>query len=667
MHLELEEIEASIRALPQSESIALGDISGIRYCALPARDRDRAEPIIIDGEVAVPGMEPYDMGQHLPAAVAFLQEQVAAGRRVLIHCLRGENRAGAVAAAFLVAEAALPADAVHKVQEARGNFALSNRAFVEQVHSFATERSRSRSELRRRADVSETNGVVVAPLPAKRLPTRRHVTAGFNFLQAVQKEPMSSGGLAMKFPMWLIPGSVLARLEHPLLPHETLLQQGKLVRWEPGHPRKVVFISHEWLGTYHPDPDFKQFKVLQLALENLRKGLARVRKDTVSELLRIPLPMPSDAEQRNCLDWDFWYDYISCPQLSVVSDMEVTMEEMSASKGELADAIASIPAYCDKADYTIVLVVEVGAVQSALPRSSLQGRFTVEEDRKVLQELTGEAEFLNEDLDHFLDRYSLLDARSAVEGMTPLLPEAHIDGTVLTALSLAASLSSKEAVLALLDARASLDLPSGISGAGVVVQAAYFGNASVLGTLIERRGDMNHPTNLGGNALLAAAGASNVDCTRILLEQRADPNFMNYIGSTALSFSCLFNTDAGHAELLLQARADPNLRGLAKNCLWATVCWACQKTIQMGSATSIHWNIALSNGGTPLHVAALNGNLQVAMLLMEHDAHVEATWGDTLLTPLDLAQNHDHQDLVACLETEQRLRRDVHVYETQRV
>ena len=395
-----------------------------------------------------------------------------------------------------------------------------------------------------------------------------------------------------------------------------------------------------------------------------------------------------------------------------------------------------------------------------------QGKFTVEEDRKVLQELTGEllatkcsnllrsgqshwrfyqalqpkarghAEFLNEDLDHFLDRYSLLDARSVVEGMTPLmlaslegnisvmrellkskaqvderiswrLPEAHIHGTVVTALSLASSLSSKEAVLALLDARASLDLPSGLSGAGVVVQAAYFGNSSVLAALIERRGDMNYPTTLGGNALLAAAGASNVDCTRILLEQRADPNFMNYIGSTALSFSCLFNTDAGHAELLLQARADPNLRGLAKNCLWATVCWACQKKIQMGNATSIHWNIALSNGGTPLHVAALNGSLQavvymcmcsrfdvhalvwrcrqiamlvmvhaqhglfrvlrrqIAMLLMEHDADVEATWGDNLLlwwqlapsvrqllsarakprlTPLDLAKNHDHQD-----------------------
>ena len=35
MHLELEEIEASIRALPQSESIALGDISGIRCARFP--------------------------------------------------------------------------------------------------------------------------------------------------------------------------------------------------------------------------------------------------------------------------------------------------------------------------------------------------------------------------------------------------------------------------------------------------------------------------------------------------------------------------------------------------------------------------------------------------------------------------------------------------------
>ncbi|CAJ1416835.1 unnamed protein product [Effrenium voratum] len=134
--------EAAKQLLPDFEAAlrpekGCGELAGIRCCALPARDRDRAEPIIIDGEVAVPGLEPYNMGQHFPAACAFLERQRAEGRRVLIHCLRGENRAGAVAAAFLVASGATPEDAVQKVRDARGPFALSNRAFVEQVHAFA--------------------------------------------------------------------------------------------------------------------------------------------------------------------------------------------------------------------------------------------------------------------------------------------------------------------------------------------------------------------------------------------------------------------------------------------------------------------------------------------------------------------------------------------------
>ena len=300
-----------------------------------------------------------------------------------------------------------------------------------------------------------------------------------------------------------------------------------------------------------------------------------------------------------------------------------------------------------------------------------EGKFTIEQDRRVLQDLTGEllatkcenllrsgqsqwrfyqallprargrADFEREGLDHFLQRYSIPDSHCVVHGMTPLmlaslegnisvmrelleskadvdeliawrLPEGHIQGKSVTALLLAASLSSKEAVATLLDARASLDLPSGVSGSGIVVQAAYFGNSDVLATLIERRGDMDCPTFLGGNALLAAAGSPSVDSTRILLEHRANPNYMNYIGATPVAFNCIFNTDAEHAQLLLDARADPNQRGVVKSCLWAGLSWACQKKVQLGSATMIHWNIAVSNGGTPLHVAALNGSLQAA-------------------------------------------------------
>lgn len=141
---------AALEALPALEKafaaltcvgggVLAGEVNGLRYCSIPARDRDRCDPIIIGGEVAVQGLEPYDMRPHLPPAVAFLREQVSAGRRVLIHCLRGENRAGTVAAAFL-ADAGVDADtAVAQVREVRGRHALSNRAFVEQVHSFAAE------------------------------------------------------------------------------------------------------------------------------------------------------------------------------------------------------------------------------------------------------------------------------------------------------------------------------------------------------------------------------------------------------------------------------------------------------------------------------------------------------------------------------------------------
>eukprot|EP00933_Yihiella_yeosuensis_P020006 TRINITY_DN16130_c5_g1_i1.p1 TRINITY_DN16130_c5_g1~~TRINITY_DN16130_c5_g1_i1.p1 ORF type:complete len:203 (+),score=38.35 TRINITY_DN16130_c5_g1_i1:61-609(+) len=141
-------LETSIKELTELESgVAAGEVCGIRYCAVPARDRDRCDPIIIDGEVAVKGLEAYNMGQHLPAASSFVREQVAEGRRVLIHCLRGENRAGAVAAAFLIADACLePEDAVKQVKQVRGSHALSNIAFVEQVTAFAAECARNQKQ-----------------------------------------------------------------------------------------------------------------------------------------------------------------------------------------------------------------------------------------------------------------------------------------------------------------------------------------------------------------------------------------------------------------------------------------------------------------------------------------------------------------------------------------
>merc|ERR1712187_573159 len=101
--------------------IYCGELRNVAYCTFAARDRDRMLPIVINGEVAVQGLDPYDMSRHFPGAMRFLHDCVDKEQKVLIHCLRGENRAGAIAAAFLVSEGNRDAEeAVALVAKSRG-------------------------------------------------------------------------------------------------------------------------------------------------------------------------------------------------------------------------------------------------------------------------------------------------------------------------------------------------------------------------------------------------------------------------------------------------------------------------------------------------------------------------------------------------------------------
>merc|ERR1712194_443368 len=118
-----DELKRAIEVLAEDPTggVSCGDVFGIAYCTFSARDRDRIDPIIIGGEVAVPGLTAYDASQHFPGALRFLREQCRQGRRVLIHCLRGENRAGCIAAAFLAVDDGKTLDeAVECVQRVRG-------------------------------------------------------------------------------------------------------------------------------------------------------------------------------------------------------------------------------------------------------------------------------------------------------------------------------------------------------------------------------------------------------------------------------------------------------------------------------------------------------------------------------------------------------------------
>merc|ERR1719261_1769536 len=82
----------------------------------------------------------YVVADHFPASLNFVRDRLGRGEKVLIHCLRGENRSAAVCAAFLIREHAMPCDeAIELLREKRGENALSNQGFVEELRQLAPQ------------------------------------------------------------------------------------------------------------------------------------------------------------------------------------------------------------------------------------------------------------------------------------------------------------------------------------------------------------------------------------------------------------------------------------------------------------------------------------------------------------------------------------------------
>jgi len=529
------------------------------------------------------------------------------------------------------------------------------------------------------------------------------------------------------------------------------MKLGKLVQWQKTSIKLVVFISHQWAGLLHPDPEFKQFAVLQSALLNLAAGSVDMQLDCISAINNIHLQTPSVQQQRRCLEWDFWYDYFGCPQLEVdgAGSMTPSIERV----------VRSIPAYCSIANFTLVLSPAIEhsdtsevisertwnnrgwcrleraatafsadnkciLVVSSATRMIVtagpdwvkawpaEGLFTLDSDREVVRAVTArlmeikisslrrqkemekwrfytallpkangyQGRQFDENVGEFLQRYELTAAPcwwgspvltplilASIEGNLAVmhgllqqkanvnqlvswqLPEAHIGGHH-TALSMAAMLSTKEAVKVLLDWNAALDTAKNMNNPSTLSIASYFGNADVLQLLLKHRADIKACDDAGSNPLHVGAFSPNPRVTGILLKHGAEPNAFCFVGATPLSMTSICNADASHAELMLKAHADPNLKGPPIGCLHTALSWISKQKIRLESASELEWNLAVANDGTPLHLAAINGSLEIAKLLLKYRADLEAVWGDEKLTPKDLAQRRGHQDMVALLE-----------------
>ena len=103
----------------------------------------------------------------------------------------------------------------------------------------------------------------------------------------------------------------------------------------------AAFVSHQWVSSKHPDPDFEQMHVLLDALRRLLYSQGTAFPNYITEAF-LPDVRGVSHEEFQARPLFVWYDYFSVPQRVVDSNQQ-------------AEAISSIPAYVAKCRFFLAL------------------------------------------------------------------------------------------------------------------------------------------------------------------------------------------------------------------------------------------------------------------------------------------------------------------------
>lgn len=209
-----------------------------------------------------------------------------------------------------------------------------------------------------------------------------------------------------------------------------------------------------------------------------------------------------------------------------------------------------------------------------------------------------------------------------VDGMTALILAAHLNDLEMAKLLLASGANAKAANRYAVTALA---------------EACNASNGELIEALLKAGADPNAAFGEGETPLMTASRTGSVSGVKALLARGANVNAKEaYRGQTALMWAVAEN-QAEVAKLLIAAGAEVNVQ--------STIFEFNFRKIAAGGTQAVY-----SHGGlTPLMLAARQGSLESARILIEAGADINKTEPDYDLTPLLDAIYNDHYDVAALL------------------
>lgn len=163
-------------------------------------------------------------------------------------------------------------------------------------------------------------------------------------------DPGAHARANMLYPMYVVRVAEFMKMKSAL-PHQRLVSKG-LASAHVGSYDVTIFISHQWCGTKHADPSFRQLRVLQSTFDSAAKSSLAIDIDVLSVVTFGSRTTLRKGDWRDVLSWSMWYDYFSVPQPDAPG---IGSTERAWALGQLDKAVSSLWLYVESCAHFLVL------------------------------------------------------------------------------------------------------------------------------------------------------------------------------------------------------------------------------------------------------------------------------------------------------------------------